>query len=256
MRNIRLSVTATVWLFAGSVNAYQFELGASYTEFENVDLSSYSIGGVYHFANVSDIDRPLKEAGFLGKSSNVGASYAKFDEVDGDGYALGGEAYFDMLYLSASYGTSEGRVNGIAETEQYGASIGVLPLSGLRLRLGFNKVETDTGGPGTQFSFDSEETFVSAKYVHQLDHQYSLSLGGGVSQFDDSNDTLVYGLGTEFFFNHQFSLGLNFSDSDGAVASAVSYFGTYFVTPGLGFSAGTTNQTGNDTWSLSVVGRF
>lgn len=71
---------------AGSASAYQFEIGADYSQgdVEDVDFDTVGVTGTYYFGDVPTGNGPLAEAAFLGRASgfSLGYSASDIDDVD------------------------------------------------------------------------------------------------------------------------------------------------------------------------------
>lgn len=246
------SIAALAFAPAAYAENYQMEGGIHYN---NVDYDgpgsfkddNFGFDFTYHLNQVSTSGHPLQEAGFLERSTNIGASYNNWsgDRVEGNILSLNGEAFIENFYASAkvdinSWDKAYGNFRyGTDSTTDFGIKVGFLPLDGLLITLGY-----DIEGDG-QITKDLKTISLGGKYVTQLDGDMALNVEAEVSQADDNDDTVIYTLGGDFYFNNAMSAGLWFSDSDRNNAKTeFGIRGNYFVTPLVSVNAHYTNNYG------------
>ncbi len=228
---------------------FQFEGGLNYLyvdpEFGQSD-DAFGIDGTFHFAPVQTAGRPLAEAGFLTRSSNLSASYFSFDRADLDILTLGGEYYVDNLYFAAEYQRND---NGFS-TNDWTARVGFLTATGLRLAAGFGRVDNGV---------EKENAFsVDAKHVMQMVGDAALNLEASFTYIDDDFDSTETDLTVDYYFTHHFSAGVNFTyEHNDVFNEAVWTVGArHFFTPVISGEAAYSTNGDDDVFGLRVAMRF
>lgn len=238
---------ATFLALPAAAQNYQVEAGVFYANL-SPDMgpsdSLLGIGGEFHFAPVETANRPLAEAAFLGRSSNVAAFYATVDDADVDLLGLGGEFYVDNLYFAADYT----RVDAGATSDDYGIQVGFLPMDGLRITLGYDKADLA----------DVDTVSLNVKYVAALVADSAINLEGSIASVDDAVDTKVLNLGADYYFSHAFSAGvtLAYVDNDIDSDTTVGVRSRYFFTPVFSGEASYTTNDFVDTFTVGASLRF
>jgi hypothetical protein len=196
-------------------HTYQFESTLSYWQYDIANIEfNYGMGEfIYFLKPVDTAGLPIKEAYYLTQSSYLGARYYRDpDDSDLDGYTVGGSFWDGDFRLSLWGGDDFG-------DERYQADIGYQILKGLTLDLGVSKME-----------ISSQEQFVlGSKYVgnpwggnylgiraavahHDGDNAFTvaaeyfltqgLSIGAGVTAYDDDAIENSYMVESFFYFTH------------------------------------------------------
>ena len=144
-------MSAALLALFGTAHAYQAEINAGYEntdidESENVD--TFFINGKYYLNAVNIANKPLAEAAFLSKASNIGLGYAKsstdddFIDLDLDTVGVSGEFYIpnSQFYVSAALNQVD---FGDEDNTGYAFEVGYLPMTGLLLAVGAAKENID-----------------------------------------------------------------------------------------------------------------
>ena len=241
MKKTYLAVAiAAAFAAQGVVHAqdYQMEAGLSYADFDQAGASDSAIGldFTYHIETVSTDGRPLAEAAFLGRNSNVSANYITVDEADVDSFGLGIEYWFDDIYTSAEYTDFDGDA-------EYEVRLGYMLDDGFLVSLGL--------ADGDEV-VDSTIS-IAAKYVAEMGANF-VNLEAEYAVTDDVN---VINLSADYFFTREFSAGLRISESD--IDGLDTEFGIgarYFFAPTMSVELEYTTQDEDDTIGLRVAARF
>lgn len=244
------SIAALAFAPAAYAENYQMEGGIHYNNVDYDGPSSFKDDNfgfdfTYHLNQVSTSGHPLQEAGFLERSTNIGASYNNWngDLVDGNFYGLNGEAFIEDFYINANIDLNSPSGSGSKNTTDFGVKAGFLPMDGLLLTLGYD-IKEDAQVKNSKLK-DLSTISLGGKYVTQLDGDMALNVEAEVSQADDNDDTVIYTLGGDFYFNNAMSAGVWFSDSDKKNAKTeFGIRGNYFVTPLVSVNAHYTNNYG------------
>lgn len=198
--------------------------------------------------------KPLAEAGFLNRSTNV---YGHLTHIDNDwddfqDLGLGIEAFIEDFYVNASV-THIFLPSGISDTTNFSARLGFLPTNGLLLTLGYDLIEDGNLWENKDLGIVS----LGGKYVTSLNGEMALNVEAEVGVADDRDDTVVYTLGGDLYFNSAISAGLWVADSDQSGSKTlVGVRGKYFVTPLVSVEAAYSHQDKNDTFGLRAALRF
>ncbi len=175
--------------------SYQFEVGVNATHYDpkhggsDTQLGAY---GEYHFTRVQTANRPLAEAGFLQRSSNI---YA-FAHQDLDVLQAGAEFYIpnSIFYVAAEVIRVD--LPGQPRNNDWGVRLGLTPIEGLLVWTSYYDE------PG----YDAN---IHAKYVMDLGHLNYLNIEAGFHDYDHDNS---YYLFSDFYFNPTFSAGVGYND--------------------------------------------
>jgi len=248
------SVAALAFAPAAYAQNYQMEGGIHYNYVDidgpgSLSSDNFGLDFTYHLEEVSTAGHPLQEAGFLERSTNVGASYNNWsgDRTKGNIFSLNGEAFIEDFYVSANVDiNSWNKSYRDDDTTDFGIKAGFLPMNGLLLTLGYNLEEKAGDTKPNGKVKDLGTISLGGKFVTPLDGEMALNLEAEVGFQDDDNDTVVYTLGGDLYFNHAVSAGLWLSDSDADGAKTeVGIRGNYFVTPLVSLNAHFTNNYEN-----------
>jgi hypothetical protein len=211
MKKTYLAAAVAAVFSVGAVHAqdYQMEAGLSYTD-DGVS-SAIAVDFTYHIETVQTADRPLAEAAFLGRNSNVSAFYVKPDDsFFEDTLGLGVEWWFGDIYASADFSDNDG-------DNDLTVRIGYMLDDGFLVYAGYNDDE-----------FADESTIlVGAKYVA---NNINLEVEAGRS--DDANDTASISVSGDYYINNGFSVGASVSKAERGLA-AFGVQSRYFFTPVL-----------------------
>jgi hypothetical protein len=206
----KIAIASMLMSAVGAANAFQAELGGSvyFIDPDHGDSSTgFAIDGTYYFNPVEVKTYPLHEAGFLNRASNVNAaiSYTDYDWFERTSFGVGIEYFIPNsdFYLSGSVGRIKVEEDGYSDYDvtSYSAEVGYLPAPGLLIALGLAGYDADDD--------DDVDPTLRAKYVTQVG-AYDMNFEAG-AQFGDDN---AYTLGTDFYFDKTFSVGVAYSGSD------------------------------------------
>ncbi|WP_139309925.1 putative porin [Teredinibacter haidensis] len=224
-KRLCLSLLAMTISSASLAGSYQAELTGTLGRME-VDGADnallFGVGGEFHFAPVDTSGKPLAEAAFLNKSSNVnaGLAFANSDDYDVTTTYLGADVYLPntMVFIGVDYTRMD---TDDWDDSYFSVTGGVTPIDGLLLTTTY--VE-DSG-------YDLN---LQAKYVTQLSGGQAVSVFGS---FED-NDSNIFSVGCDFYLNRATSVGLEVTDtgSDKAYTfsanhflSEVTFVGAYYI---------------------------
>ena len=218
---------------------YQMEAGASYIDLDGDD-SAVGVDFTYYLETVSTANRPLAEAYFLGRNSNLGASYATADEADLDVIAVGGEFWFQDIYVAAALSQED---DGVDTFDDYLVRAGYMLQDGALVYIGF-----DDGD-----SFIDPTYHIGAKYVGKLGENF-VNLEADLASNDGDNTLSLLG---DYFFTTEFSAGVRVSESDASgVDTEFGVGAKYFFTPTISGEVEYSTQDSFDTIGLRVAARF
>lgn len=238
MKKQVLSLTAAMAVSSFAVaGSYQAEVDGhlASVDVDNGDNATLlGVMGTYYFAPVDTQGKPLAEAAFLNKASDVYASITSLNSDSGDitTTSLGAEVYIpnSIVYLGLDYTNVD---YDYGDDSHWSLTGGVTPIAGLRITTTY--VEDD----GYDFN-------VAAKYVTQLGGGQSVSFNGS---FVD-NDTNSYTAGFDFYFTRATSVGLQLADSGPNTTYTLQ--GKHFFTETAFVGAYYTSSDASDT--IGVVG--
>lgn len=191
------ALAAAVVMTMSSANVladtYQFDLGANYTHADVDGFGSDGFFGAYaryYFSPVNTTNRPLAEAAFLGKSSNVTLSTAE----DFDVVRLDAEVYIpnSIFYIGATATRTD---YGNGSDNDWSARVGITPVDGLLITTSFNDDDYDLN--------------LQAKYITALGGGNFLNVEG---YFVDADSTNFFGVSADFYFDRTFSVGVAYED--------------------------------------------
>lgn len=197
---------------SGTANAYQAEVGGSYTytDWDDFDgTHNFGVDGTYYFNPVQTRNAPLNEAAFLDRASNV---KAKVDYGDNNGvknteYGIGAEYYVPNsdFYLSGDVGQDQLKVKHTDidnRVTTYAAEIGYLPAPGLLVALGVKGYDAKHGDDGA-------DPTIRAKYVTQMgQHDVNLEAYGAFGDLDE------YRVRGDYYLDKTLSVGADYYNND------------------------------------------
>jgi len=248
------SVAALAFAPAAYAQNYQMEGGLFYSHLDadGAKDDNFGLDFTYHINEVSTAGHPLNEAGFLERSTNIGARFSSWDKQDTDTISLGGEAFIEDFYVSAGVDFNS-NPSGTSDTTDFGVRLGFLPTDGLLLTLGYDLEEDGNEREDKDLGIIS----LGGKYVTPLDGEMALNIEAEIGFADDNDDTVVYTLGGDLYFNSAISAGLWLADSDQSGSKTlVGVRGKYFVTPLVSVEAAYSKQDKVDTFGLRAALRF
>lgn len=193
---VKVLAASIMLLMGASVTAqtYQWEAGASITHY-NPDGGdsdeSIGINGEYHFSPVITANRPLAEAAFLQRSSNVYArGYQDLDVIN-----AGVELYIpnSIFYVAAEIARVD--IDG-ERNNDWGVRFGLTPVDGLLVWTSYYDE------PGYDLN-------LHAKYVLDLGHLNAVNIEGGYTDDDFDNSLYLFG---DYYFNRTFSVGVGYAE--------------------------------------------
>lgn len=274
----KIALSAALLALFGTAHAYQAEINAGYEntdidESENVD--TFFINAKYYLNAVNIANKPLAEAAFLSKASNIGLGYAKsstdddFIDLDLDTVGVSGEFYIpnSQFYVSGSLNRTELTAKAFGEEESddntgYAVEVGYLPMTGLLLAVGAAKenidpVQVANYGFTTNFAnaiSAGEDTAVSlrAKYVTQIGNYFTNF--EGLSYFGDETS---YRLGADLYLDPTLSLGVSFADSTADDSDTIfAIRAQKFFTPAFAMGVNYSTTDGADSYGINGTFRF
>ena len=197
---------------SGTANAYQAEVGGSYTytDWDDFDAThQFGVDGTYYFNPIQTRNAPLNEAAFLDRASNVKAhvNYADNDGIKDSQYGAGVEYFVpgSDFYVSGRVGRNELEVDNTpidSKVTTYGAEVGYLPAPGLLLALGLTGYDAKHGDDGV-------DPTVRAKYVTQVG-QYDANFEA-YGAFGDLDEYKVRG---DLYLDKTLSVGADYYNND------------------------------------------
>ena len=289
----QIALSAALLATLGTTHAYQAEINAGYenTDFEeniegfkiDTDGDLFFINGKYYLNAVNIANKPLAEAAFLSKASNISLGYVKAQnefsesgfsvEEDFDIIGINGEFYIpdSKFYVSGSlnqldYTLTENFVGFSSEESEdstgYALEVGYLPIDGLLLAVGVAKESIDpifaskvgfatTLGYGTAVEDDTAVS-LRGKYVTQISNYYTNF--EGVTYFGEET---AYRLGADLYLDPTLSLGVSFADSTADESDTL--FGVRaqkFFTPAIAAGVNYTTTDGADSFGINGTFRF
>jgi hypothetical protein len=218
---------------------YQMEAGVSYADFDGND-SAVGLDFTYYLETVTTANRPLAEAYFLGRNSNIGAAYVTEDKADVDTLAIGGEFWLEDIYLGAALSRSD---DSIDTYNDYALRVGFMLQEGTLAYIGL-----DDGD-----SFNKSTFHLGAKHVGKLGENF-VNLEADLASNDGDNTLTLVG---DYFFSSEFSAGVRVAESD--ISGVDTEFGVgarYFFTPTISGQVEYTTQDSFDTIAIRVAARF
>lgn len=197
---------------SGTANAYQAEVGGSYTytDWDDFDgTHNFGVDGTYYFNPVQTRNAPLNEAAFLDRASNVKAevNYGNNNDVKNTQYGAGIEYFVPNsdFYLSGNIGRSEHEVDNTpidTKVTTYGAEVGYLPAPGLLLAVGVKGYDAKDGDDGA-------DPTIRAKYVTQVgQHDVNVEAYGAFGDLDE------YSVRGDYYLDKTLSVGADYYNND------------------------------------------
>lgn len=289
----QIALSAALLATLGTTHAYQAEINAGYenTDFEeniegfkiDTDGDLFFINGKYYLNAVNIANKPLAEAAFLSKASNISLGYVKAQnefsesgfsvEEDFDIIGINGEFYIpdSKFYVSGSlnqldYTLTENVVGFSSEESEdstgYALEVGYLPIDGLLLAVGVAKESIDpifaskvgfatTLGYGTAVEDDTAVS-LRGKYVTQISNYYTNF--EGVTYFGEET---AYRLGADLYLDPTLSVGVSIADSTADESDTL--FGVRaqkFFTPAIAAGVNYTTTDGADSFGINGTFRF
>lgn len=231
---------ASVFAFAGTAQAqdYQAEAGFSYINVEvgEVSDSAMALDFTYYLEQVSTANKPLAEAAFLGRNSNVGVSYLTFDEADADALNFAGEYWANDIYVAADYTSAD-------DADEIAVNVGYMLKDGLLGYVGM--IDAD--------GVDETTLLLGAKYVASMGANY-VNLEGELLTNDGNN---LLSLAGDYFINNETSVGVRVAESDvDGVETTFGVGASYFFMPNASAAVEYTTQDETDMLALRVAARF
>lgn len=213
---------------------YQMEAGVSYADDSND--SEIGLDFTYHIEMVKTADRPLAEAAFLGRNSNVSAFYVNPDDSNfEDTLGLGVEWWFEDIYVAAAFSDTDG-------DNELGLQVGYMLDDGFLVYAGFSDSD----------SMDVSGISLGTKYVAN-----SINLEAEVVRYDDDSDTTQFMVAGDYYINNNFSVGATV-DKFERFAATYGLRSRYFFTPVLSAEVGYDKTEGveDELISARVAYRF
>ncbi|MCC1495620.1 putative porin [Alcanivorax sp. 1008] len=228
---------AAAFSVAGAAQAqdYQMEAGLNYFDDGNT-VSDMAVDFTYHIDTVTTADRPLAEAAFLGRNSNISAFYyTPDDDTLEDTMGLGVEWWFEDIYAAADVSDNDG-------DKDMTLRLGYMLQDGFLIYAGYN--DDDAAALST--------ILLGTKYVAD-----SLNVEVEVSQSDDVNDTVAVSALADYYINNSFSVGASVDKAERG-ASTFGVQSRYFFTPVFSGEVGyeKTESNPDDLISARVAYRF
>jgi hypothetical protein len=202
---------AAVFSVAGVAQAqdYQMEAGLSYLD--DGTISALAADFTYHIDTVTTADRPLAEAAFLGRNSNVSAFYlTPDDDAVEDTMGLGVEWWFEDIYAAADFSDNDG-------DNDMTVRLGYMLQDGFLVYAGYNDDD----------AFAVSTILLGTKYVAD-----NINVEVEVGQSDDVNDTVSVSALADYYINNSFSVGASVDKAERG-ASSFGLHSRYFFTPVL-----------------------
>ena len=239
------AITALCVSSAVMAESYQAEISAEYIDWDAMGNAA-SLVGEFHFKPVETANKPLAEAAFLQKSSNVFAAVRSVDfdfTSDNNDVIEAGVEYYvpnSMLYVAAEVIRTE---YGSYSNNDWCTSVGVTPVDGLLIKTNY-------------CHDDGYDANLQAKYVTQLAGETALNLEASYAKSDDElSDEDSYSLGADFYFTRKFSLGATYEDEYGYSATGVR--SRYFFNEQISLAgAYVDSDFWGDSYTLSAAVRF
>lgn len=200
----KLALAAALLATMSAANAYQTEVGADYTYFDNDNgdsTNAFGADATYYFNPVTDNNAPLAEAAFMNRASNVGVRIAG-DDADNNTteYGINGEYYVPNteFYVSGNLSRVEFDDD---HANQYGAEIGYFPAPNFLIAAGL---------VGTEYNDDSStDPSIRAKYVTRVgQHDWNFEAGGVFGDYD------TYNVAADYYVDNTFSIGGQYENTD------------------------------------------
>ena len=241
---------ATLMGLGMAANAYQIEatVGWNQLQFDASamdDQDTYMLGAEYHFSAVDTSGKPLAEAAFLNRSSNVFVTADVIDDGDNNNYkqVLGTEIYIPNTMFYASAWVTNTNFNGMDSEQDFSIALGITPIDGLLVRVVYEQMEgllEDEIGMG-----------IDAKYVAELGG-FFVNFEAGFTALDEADDDII-DLAADFYIDKTWSVGLAYrDDGDDNVTIRTRKFFTDSIAAGFSY----TQADDDDVFQLDFSMRF
>lgn len=240
---ILISLTASSAAFAGNYSV-ELNAGGSNTDYVyDSDDSEKYIGGSVYFAPVSTDGKPLAEAAFLNRASNI---YGKISHVEDDFddatvSELGVEIYLPNSIFYGAFDYKHAQLDGRDNDDQWSAKLGITPVEGLLLTTSF--IEDVDYDPN-----------ITAKYVYSMPGGQAISFNG-MAYFADET---LYSLGADYHVTPQTSFGFEYADVTDAPDSVetISLNAKHFFNESFYVAGKYTENDTADEFGLELGLRF
>lgn len=217
---------------AAIADSYRTEITVGATDSDATD-TSLDLGIRYHFQEVDTSGKPLAEAAFLNKSSNV---YAETTNIAGDGdteTTAGVEFYLPNTMFYGGFDVTK-----TDDNTSWKATLGVTPIDGLLVTTSYEE---------------------DVDYNLNLDAKYVTALGGDrwinlEANYENGDEDDTFGAAADFYFTSLTSIGLKL-DNDGNDTD-VTVRGRHFFSNEFFAGASFTAADNNDIIALEAGLRF
>lgn len=220
MKKLILTTMLTLSSTTIFANAYNTEIDASYTTRDTGASKAKSslLDASYYFGGVDDTKGPLAEAAFLNHVSEINIKYGISDVPNTNAYTtygFGGRYVTESSRIILSFDYLNNGLTYESQTERIvdGGTIGFGAYLGdaatLVLKFSSNQNKNETTGE----EIDSSILSLNYKQLFTLGNEDSINLYARYGQTNYEEDIYNdYGsilLGADYYFNQQFSVGLN-----------------------------------------------
>lgn len=244
---------------------YQGEGMGTYVDWDR--YKAYDLQATVYFAPVSTERRPLQEAAFLDRASNVTASYLRLDsDYDNTDVAMVDLNYYvpnSMFFLGGHFFRvieSADEFNPGYSENDWGLTLGLTPADGLLIYTKYRSAPSLSGSTFGQLTsssatFENEdyEANISAKYVTELDEN-GRAWKVEASLVDSQNRDFLY-VGGDYFLDPTFSLGLWVEDYNIA-DNAYGVRTEKFFTPQISLQGSYSDVGRSNAWQVGARFRF
>lgn len=235
------AIVATAALLSSAsvlADPYRADISATYDDLDG-DVKTTALHGDFYFKPVETSGKPLAEAAYLQKASNVNLSIGTKDfggDDNIDVVVAGVEFYVPdtILYVAADFARASAGGN---SDSNWTATLGVTPIDGLRV--------TTVYDDSVDYKFN-----VQAKYVTQLDGDTAINLEAGHASDDFNDDNYV---AADYYFNHAFSVGAMIEDQG---ETGYTLRTNYFVNEQLYVGGSVTAYDGANEFMITAGLRF
>lgn len=205
---------------------YRMEGGLGYADDSFTEMK---LDFTYHINAVDTVDRPLAEAAFLGRNSNISAYYiSQDDNALEDTVGLGAEWWLGNIYIAADYSDTDSE-NETAVRLGY-MSDDLLAYVGF-VDVGFGSRGEFRApvalGSNVYRPSDTDGMLIGVKYVAD-----AVSFEAEVTRYDDGLNTTRVQVGADYYVNNNFSIGGS-ADTYESFDSTFGIRSRYFFTPVL-----------------------
>jgi hypothetical protein len=228
---------------AVTASDYTVEGGLSWWDIEGENAWESDITVYFSPVTVAG-DRPLAEAGFLSRASNLSLNYAR--DTGGDFDLIGGslELYVDDFYAAIS----ASRFSNDFDVDSYGLRGGWMIAPAVRLTGGWERIEMEDGA-------DIDRYTVGAKYFTSLGDGRAINFEGNLGAADNGDTKFAYDLHADYYFTPAFSLGARYDGvgSDDRYGLGTRYFFTSMLS---GEFEWLRDNNDDDIFQLRLGARF